>query len=290
MAAGEMTNPTIQTARRLYREALHESRQHAAGRLAGRWAPDAGVTADAFASALALAEQSPVRIIKDSDRGRVFRATLLGRDALIKRYDLPGIVDKLKYLFRPSRARRAWASAQAFVGLGISTPDPLGFLEIRSGPIPVRSYSITAFMPDAVSAGPWMRSHLPLQTAGVKAAFGKDLLDALLDLYRKGVYHADTKTPNLLVLAPKDSTKRRFLWIDLECVCFGVRPTRHQIIRNLVQLNGSLRGRTTDEERMAFLRDFARTYPWVLQPWVIRKIRAWTHHRLLNEVRSRCGS
>ncbi len=293
MATGENRAPRPATVRHLYREALRDPGAQPAGRaprVIGRWPTRPDLSPDALARAIADAEKTPVRVIKSAAHGRVLRAQLLGRDALIKRYDLPRLADRLKYLLRPSRARRAWAAAQTFIRLGIPTPEPLGFLEIYSGPVPARSYFITAFMPETVSAGPWMRSRMPRQPPELRAAVRKDLLELLLALYRKEIYHADTKTPNLLVLAPEDSARRRFFWIDLECVRFGVRPTRHQVIRNLVQLNGSLRGRTSDEERMEFLRDMARAYPWVIEPQVVAEIRDWTHRRLLHEVRSRCGS
>ena len=213
----------------------------------------------------------------------MFRAHLLGRDALIKRYDLIDIGDRLKYLFRVSRARRAWAAAKTLTDLGIPTPEPLGFLEIRSGPFVARSYFITAFMSDARSARKWIKPWLSTKPPEFRERFRKEILNLLLDLYRNGIYHGDTKSANMLLRSPEEPDRRAFFWIDLECVKFGVQPTRRQIVRNLVQLNGSLGSKVSEEDRMAFLHDMSQFYPWLARPGVAEKIRAWTRRRLLKQ-------
>ena len=271
------------TARQLYLRALKEER--------GTWKPDPTISIAELTAAVEKAEKAPgTKVIKTEDKIRVLRARLLGRDALIKRYDLIDFGDKLRYLFRVSRARRAWAAARAMTELGIPTPEPLGLLEIYSGPLAVRSYFITDFMSDTQSANRWIKPRLSARPPEFRAQFRKELLDLLLDLYRNGVYHADTKSHNILLRAPDDPAHRAFFWIDLECAKFGARPTRHQIVRNLVQLNGSLGSKVSEDDRMAFLHDMARMYPWLDRPGVAKRIRAWTIRRLLKQKRGWYGS
>ncbi|MBN1268849.1 MAG: hypothetical protein JXB04_04620, partial [Kiritimatiellae bacterium] len=192
------------------------------------------------------------------------------------------------YLFRPSRARRFWAAARTLARLEVPTPEPLGFLEIRRRFCPVRSYVITAFIKEA-AARTWIEPLFHTQPQAVRDAVRRDLLAFLLDLYRHGVYHGDTKTSNMLLVAPTDGARRSFLWIDLECARFGVAPSRHQVIRNLVQLNGSLGTHVPEADRCAFLKDLARTCPWVTRRGTVRKIRRWTAWRLDKERLLRCG-
>lgn len=280
-------------AARVYRGILAEASREAdrsRGRLRGLWRGGPAAGAADLERAIAAAEAAPGKILKSGPRIRVLRATLFGRDALVKRYDLSRLSDRAKYLFRPSRARRAWAAGRALARLGIPTPEPLGFLEVYAGPVAVRSYAITAFMPDARSARKWIKPWFARQSPPFREAFRQELLETLLTLYRKGVYHADTKAANLLLRAPEDPARRAFFWIDLECVKFGVVPTRHQIVRNLVQLNGSLGSKVSEDDRMAFLRDMAAHYPWLMKPDVAPRIRAWTRRRLLKELRLWCGS
>jgi hypothetical protein len=266
-------------ARQLYLQALKES--------CGTWKSDPSISLSGLRAAIQEAEKARgTKIIKSEKRIRVFRAHLLGRDAIIKRYDLIDVGDRLKYLFRASRAHRAWAAARTLTELGIPTPEPLGFLEIRTGPFVTRSYFITAFISDAQSARTWIKPWLSTRPHEFRERFRKEVVNLLLDLYRNGIYHGDTKSANMLLRSPDEPDRRAFFWIDLECVQFGVQPTRRQIIRNLVQLNGSLGSKVSEEDRMAFLLDMAQFYPWLARPKVVEKIRTWTLRRLLKQ---KCG-
>lgn len=278
----------------LYRSALG-GRRTAFSRLnqsmQGFWATDSLISSAELLDAIRRAETDPAtQIVKDGARIQVLRANLFGRDALIKRYDLIPLGDKLKYLLRPSRARRAWAAAQALVRLQLPTPEPLGCLELFSAGIPVRSYYICAFLAHAASARSWIEPNFADQPDSLRTGLRRHLLRTLLDLYHHAVYHADTKTTNMLLSNPADPSLRAFFWIDLECVRFGVVPGRHQLVRNLVQLNGSLGLKVSDHDRLRFLHDLARHFPWVTGRGVIRKICAWTRRRLDNERRRQCGS
>ncbi|MFH0907891.1 MAG: lipopolysaccharide kinase InaA family protein [bacterium] len=277
----------------LYRASLEEEHpdgHETPGVLRCEWHPDTSVDARALFAAIERIERAPeTRTLKSNPIIRVMRANLLGHDALIKRYDLPRRIDRLKYRFRASRARRAWAAARTMLGLGIPTPEPLGFLEIYKGGVAARSYVFTEFMADAVSTYRWIKANYHRRPADWRVQFRRDLLACLLALYDRGIYHADTKTPNLLMTHPDDAARRTFYWIDLECVIAGVTPGRHEIVRNLVQLNGSFRHWVPEEDRIAFLRDIARRYPWLDRPRIVNKIRRWTLKRWRNEVSKHIG-
>jgi len=284
----------IQHTNRIYQQALRCTGQAVAFRksaVRGLWKENPELQAATLAGLLTELETAPsTTIIKQESRVCVMRAQLLGRDAMVKRYDLTGPIEKLKYLIRPSRARRFWAAACTMAELDIPTPEPLGFLEIRFAHIPLRSYVITAFEPDARNARTWIEPEFHKQSAGIRAAVSADLLAALLKLYQHGIYHGDTKTANMLLIHPANNDARAFSWIDLECVQCGISPTRHQIVRNLVQLNGSLGDNVAAEDRYAFLNDLAQTYPWVISRRTVSTIRRWTDERLGRERRGICGS
>jgi hypothetical protein len=259
-------------------------------RLRGRWDPEVRIRPEEFLRQVEAAETcAGADVLKENAHIRVVRAPLLGEDALIKRYDIVRWKDRIKYQVRPSRARRAWAAARTLLRLGILTPEPLGYLEIYEGRLPVRSYVVTRFMPDAVNAYRWVKQNWRQKDEAWRERFRQDLLNQLLMLYRKAIYHADTKLPNLMIENPDDEKARAFYWIDLECVQAGIVPTRHQIVRNLVQLNGSMRHWVSEADRMPFLKALARTYPWVDDPRLVERIRRWTRRRHLNELRQHCG-
>jgi len=277
----------------LYRASIQEEHPDGEGShpaLRCEWHPDAAVDARALLAAVERIEQEPeTTTLKNNPIIRVMRANLFGHDTLIKRYSLPRRIDRIKYRFRASRARRAWAAARTLLGLGIPTPEPLGFLEVYEGSLATRSYIFTEFMADAVSTYAWCKANYHHRPPEWREQFRADLLASFLSLYDRGIYHADTKTPNVLMTHPDDPARRTFYWIDLECVNAGVTPSRHEIVRNLVQLNGSFRHWVPDEDRLAFLRDIARRYPWLDRPRIINKIRRWTVKRWRNEINRHIG-
>jgi hypothetical protein len=80
-----------------------------------------GESAGAWASALAGIDAANTAILKE-DRGvAVCRATLLGRDVVLKRWDLTTLGARLKRLVRAGRADRHWRNAQWLLDRGIST-------------------------------------------------------------------------------------------------------------------------------------------------------------------------
>lgn len=256
------------------------------GTIHGYWDPQPTIRPGELRDIVQHAESDPqTKIIKRGSRNHVLQATLRGENTLIKRYDFTSWRQRLKYIIRPSRGRRAWAVAHTMIHFDIPTPRPLGFLEIRRGPFPLRSYSITAFLEEADSARKWIKPYYHRQSASMRKSIRGQVAALLLNLYEHGIYHADTKSSNMLLAHPLDEHKRAFYWIDLECVQCGVVPGRHQVIRNLVQLNGSLGSNVSDEDRLAFLHDLAGKYPWLPGAKIERKIRRWTRRRLEKELR-----
>lgn len=231
-------------------------------------------------------EATPGRILKSSDISRVVSGELFGGPVIIKRYAPPTGWKRWIRRFRPSRARRCWATAATLRGAGIACSSCIGFLEEATG----GSVVVFAEERGTISARRWIKAWLHQRPSDFRDRFRDDLAQALLELYSNGVYHADTKASNLLLLHPEDSGSRSFIWIDLECVRFGTRPSRRQVLRNLVQLNGSVGSKLSEEDRVGFLGILAQTYPWLAEPAVVEHIRTWTLERLKRELSGQCGS
>lgn len=272
----------------LYQGQLGETRSSADDHLTGRWKPDLDVRpADLFA-ALQAAEGGPdSHRIKSGAAITVTRALLWGHDVIIKRYELPGGWRSWKYRGRASRARRAWAAGQTLSALGIPTPEPLGFLEVHKGKLPSTSYVITRFAARAESAFRWVRHSYQRMDDLERRRARNELRRALCQLYDVGLYHGDTKLTNLLVETVPSGQARTWLWTDLECVDAGHALTHRRLLRNLVQINGSLRHWVSDSDRLAFLRALAMAYPWLARPRVAALIRRRTQRRLRRELTGR---
>ena len=229
-------------------------------------------------------EKNPPKLLKKSHINTVIRADIQGRDTVIKRYSDPRLTQRLKNRFRPSRNRQAWAAGMAMRDAGIGTPPPLGFIEG-----PHCCYSLTEYVPGTVSARRWIKAWLHQRPDPFRTRFRADLLACFTALYDRGIYHADTKAGNLLLTDPEDPDRRRFYWIDLDCVSFGVRPSHRQVMRNLVQLNGSIGSKLPDADRLAFLDELGERFPSLREPGVPDQLRAWTLQRLTRELRGICG-
>ena len=280
-----------------------QARRRAAGRYAGflgdaalgppdavvgRWRAGPGPRPEDLLAAVQQAEQDPAaHRIKSGPTITVTRARLWDEDVIIKRYDLPSGWSRWKYWKRPSRARRAWAAGQLLIQSGLPTPEPLGYVEVRRGHLPVTSYAVARFAAGAESGFRWARRSYRNLDAPGRDAVRREVLALLRALAAQGIYHADTKLTNLLVEERADGSGRHWQWTDLECVEAGVRLTRRRLLRNLVQLNGSLRHWVPVEERRAFLAALARSYPWLAAPSVAADIERRTRQRLARELDGR---
>lgn len=269
-------------ARTLYRQHFRERRQE--GELAG-WTLDPTLSLASLREQIVRAEQDPqTRWIKRRLPTRLFLATLSGRAVIIKRHDLRTDWERIRYQFRASRARRSCAASLTVRDLGLPTPEPLAYLEVSRS----CSYIVHAWLPQVVSVRAWVRRHWRDWSDADWSALRTEVLDFYLTPYQRGFYHDDTKALNIL-LDPAAPPGQRLWWIDVEGVIAGGRLTRYRILRNLAQLNGSLRSWVPERERLAFLRGVAWHFPWLHDPRVAERLRAWTRRRLLREVNRICG-
>lgn len=71
-----------------------------------------------------------------------------GRKLVVKSFRRPNVVNRFVYgVFRPSKAKRSFDHARLFLAIGVGTPYPVGYLNVRRGLLFDRSYYVT-FMSD----------------------------------------------------------------------------------------------------------------------------------------------
>ncbi len=67
-----------------------------------------------------------------------------GASYVVKSYHSPNIFNRFVYgIFRPSKAKRAYEYAQLFLEIGVSTPQPVGYLNVRKGWLFDHSYFVS---------------------------------------------------------------------------------------------------------------------------------------------------
>ena len=256
---------------------------------ASRW--DGGPPlADLRARVEAALRHPSTQILKRSPESVVARVDWEGVPVLVKTYPVHGWMERFKDRWRAPRALRAWTAARVFEQIGLPAPRPLAIL-LGTRLEGARCHLfVSEAIGEAITARQWIKPRLHTKPGEFRLKVARQLLRFFLDMERHGVIHGDTKASNLLVRLGPDGLARRHWWIDLEAVRFDHPPSRRLLLRNLIQLNGSIGRRLPRADRLAFLADYARTHPWAAAPGLAEDIERVTAIRLGREKRRECGS
>lgn len=142
-------------------------------------------------------EHSSVRFLKQGHTCTVASEHLDGRDVVIKRYNIKGVLHAIERAWRPSRAAHSWAAAHRLRMYGIATPVPLALLEWRWGPLRGGAYFVAEEVraPDALTF-----FSDPMVSEADKALAAERIGGLLAKLQRLGLVHGDLKANNVLIL------------------------------------------------------------------------------------------
>lgn len=77
-------------------------------------------------------------------RNQLRRITWQGTDYVVKSFRRPNFINRFVYgVFRASKAKRSYEHAELLLAVGVGTPRPVGYLNIRKGLLFDRSYYVT---------------------------------------------------------------------------------------------------------------------------------------------------
>lgn len=151
-----------------------------------------------------------------------------GLRLVVKRYKVPLFFQRIDYTwFRPSKAKRAYLFALRLKELGISTPDPVAFIECKSGGFFRQGYFVSTF-----TANPDLKSNISLLYTDKQLFDG--LVDYLVTLHEKGFLHGDTNLSNFLFHHSGDSYE--FEVIDINRSHFKDGLTKEDCLDNLMRV------------------------------------------------------
>ena len=188
----------------------------------------------AISDCRALLSDPETDILLDS-RNRIGAVTLpfSGQekvDVVIKEVRTRG-VNKLKSLFLPGKALRAWRGGMALAEKGIDTPPPVAYFEKRKVLFLSQSFFLTERI-NGVQEIRYLFLGLP----------PKELQEVLVSLgqyfslcHRKGILHRDLSDGNILV-KKEESGEYRFYLIDTNRVRIKKRIKPLKRIKNLIRL------------------------------------------------------
>lgn len=87
-------------------------------------------------------------VLIHNGRNQLRRIDYNGNTYVVKSFCVPNVVNRWVYgIFRPSKAKRAYQNAQRYLEIGVSTPRPVGYMNIRHGLAFGQSYFVTLVSP-----------------------------------------------------------------------------------------------------------------------------------------------
>jgi serine/threonine protein kinase len=188
----------------------------------------------AISDCQALLSDSKTEILLDS-RNRVGAVTLplSGQkklDVVIKEFRSRG-VNKLKSLFLPGKALRAWRGGMALVEKEIDTPPPVAYLEKRKMLFLSQSFFLTERINGVQEIRYLFLGLPPKELQEVLVSLGQYLSSC----HKKGILHRDLSDGNILV-KKEESGEYRFYLIDTNRVRIKQRIKPLKRIKNLIRL------------------------------------------------------
>lgn len=214
-----------------------------------------------FAPLVAAAPKRPPR-----GQATVVATTLAGTPVYYKQYDFRPA--SWRYFIRGSKARIEYRNNLAFEQMGIPSPSPMAYAEIRN-PIGClrRAFLITRSIPDAIPLPEYIENFAPTPATTEhrlrRNAIIAQLARTLRTAHDHNFYHNDLHWRNILIThaedAPDDAPK--VWWID----CPRGRYDRslflrtHRMVKDLATLDRTASTRCTRTERLRFLLTYLGT-------------------------------
>jgi len=151
-------------------------------------------------------------------------------DIVIKEFRSQGI-DKLKTLFFPSKAYKAWRGSMILMKKDIPTPIPVAYIEKKRSPFINQSFYLSVFVKEAGEIR-YLFRQLPDEELKVLI---QALAQHLAMCHKKGIFHRDLSDGNILVRKNTGGDDMFFL-IDTNRVRLRKRMGLLKRIKNLIRL------------------------------------------------------
>ena len=186
-------------------------------------------------------------------RNELRKITYDGCDYIVKAFRTPNIINRFIYgIFRPSKAKRSYEHACMFLKIGVGTPYPVGYMNVRKGMLFDKSYLVTLVS---------KCSHVYYELFENKFEYEDDILREIArvtaNLHSHGYAHKDygrgnilfEKTDNGIVIELVDLNRLAVGPLDLKASCKNMErlpatPHMHKIFADEY---AKLRGFDADE-------------------------------------------
>ena len=151
-----------------------------------------------------------------------------GMRLIVKRYKVPLSFQRVDYtFFRPSKAKRAYLFALRLKELGITTPDPIAYIECKRLGIFRQGYFVSTYC-----SYPDIKSNIDL--LDTDSALFDGLINFFVFMHDKGFMHGDTNLSNFLFNRKEDGYE--YVVIDINRSHFINNPTKEDCLKNLMRI------------------------------------------------------
>lgn len=161
---------------------------------------DKNFAADEFQAFLknpdAIFLQETTQSLKEGRSATVIKATLDGREFVIKRYNMKNIWHFLRRCLRPTRAMQSWRLAQKLHLFGVATAKPIAYIEKRFMGFRGRSYYVSEFVSGEHAGNYFDRNEhdqRKVETMVIR------ITSLLKNLAKLEISHGDLKITNILI-------------------------------------------------------------------------------------------
>lgn len=242
----------------------------------------------------AVVERFQAEPVPSGSASRVHRFTLLlngvPTGVYLKEYFDRSLLDHLKHLLRPSRARRALRASQMLARLGFDVPEIIALGDFTSEPSDVAPHASNSFTVTLEVAGamPVYRylardpSVPPSCSLHERRELARQLGLTIGRMHRAGIVHGDLRPGN--ILARRADGRWEFFLIDNERTYKPLRLWNRLRLKNLVQIN-MLPPSASNTDRLRFFQSYLLMNPRVRlhwRPWA-RRIMAIMRQRFLKK-------
>lgn len=149
---------------------------------------------------------SNASVLKAGNTATVMQATVAGQQIVIKRYNIKSLAHWIAHCWRSSRARISWRNANLLELIGLATPKPIGFIELRWGWLRRTAYFISEYQPAQELLDVYQQRLPTVQEKQQIAQIFSQLQHAWLG-------HGDMKAQNLLI-----NEQGHIMLIDLDAM------------------------------------------------------------------------
>ena len=181
----------------------------------------------------------------------------IGPRVIMKRYAVGGLVDWVKYCFKPSRAAAEWHVGRGLTAAGVPTAVPLAMAELRRGGVLRDAALLTREIPDAVHLNAFVEAHLQgsARADELRGQAYARLAQIVRRMHDAGFVHNDLHGGNILFTGAPEAPDIRI--IDLHSVVGPGRSSESVRWFDLVKLLHSMLTCSTPDERLDLIRAYA---------------------------------